>query len=373
VPHSPFIEDEFEGAADAYFEIPPRRLFWPPYRVGVRFLYVIRIYLLTEFLIKKLSKAKVTHILTIPWGIYSDVALNVSKKMAIPLIVILHDQEELFLSNTDMKKLSIIRTKRILRSAKIIMPVTQELAEQYVGGIGSIRVLKPIPGFGRLSSGLKTPKNTSDLVYAGSLFPHHLPLLLKLCSAILPKGGVLYIIAELDHEVVKEIKMHAKNVVVIPPFQHNDDAVRFVAEKSASFLVIYASSLEDQPWSATSYPSKFLDFCRAGVPILIFAPERAAISRWCKDNNWPTFTTNFEPAEVVRMIKLVSCPDNWRSFSRRSIALAKNEFNANRIHREFVKALNETARPGEEVSGNSYLVPGIHGWKAERVLDEPEG
>ena len=337
--HDPNFDD---AAADRLIEIPMRRLGWPPFRAGIKLLYNIRIYLAAKFLVRRISSSNITHIITTPYDIYSDIAIKVSEILNVPLLVIQHDQEELW-SKTDREcNRSVARTKRALRESDIILPVTIDLALAYGPCEEKIRVLRPIPGSTKIHIDYNRSPKLFDFVYAGSIFNFHISFLIKLCQEISRYGGSLHIIADPNNEAAQAVKRNCSNVKIVQKFNTNDEAVQFVADIAATFLVIYESTQTEQAWSRTSFPSKLLDFCRSGVPIVIFAPQESAIGAWCEDKSWPTFSAEYNSEEISKMISLVSDHDKWMKLSYKSIALAEGEFNFNIIHQEFVKALVDT-------------------------------
>ena len=328
-----------DAAADRVIEIPMRRFCWPPFRAGIKLLYNIRIYLVAKFLIKRIKDSNITHVITIPYDIYSDIAIKVGKKLNIPLLVIQHDQEELWFKIDQDRNRSVARTKRALREADIILPVTFDLALAYQPCGEKISVLRPIPGSTKIHIDRNRFPKLFDFVYAGSIFDFHIPFLMDLSQRIANDGGYLHIIADLSNETAQTVQRNAPNVKIVPKFNTNDEAVQFVADIAATFLVIYESSQTEQAWSRTSFPSKLLDFCRSGVPIAIFAPQDSAVGAWCSEAHWPTFSSKYTSEEISRVVSMVSDHAQWMEFANKSAVLAEGEFNFQFIHKKFVKSL----------------------------------
>ena len=328
-----------DNTVDWLIEIPHRRIWWPPFRSGIKFLYEIRISLIANYIVKKLQSSCLTHIITTPYSIYPDVAIKVGRKLCIPLLVLHHDQEEIWSKSEVERKISIDRTKKLYDNADVIMPVTEKLSSVYGYNAEKLKIILPIPGSLEIKNSEGRLSSTSDFVYAGSIFPYHISFLKNFIAVLFANNSDFYIIGDRNDLSIKILLETAPNVHVIPFFKSNDEAVQFVANRAATFLVVYEGSQDNQAWSRTSFPSKFLDFCRARVPIAIFAPENSAIASWCQDRKWPTFTSNFEEAEIRRIVELVSIPARWNEFADQSAMLSNGEFCHRAIQNEFEEAL----------------------------------
>ena len=82
------------------------------------------------------------------------------------------------------------------------------------------------------------------------------------------------------------------------PFATNHEALAHLAADAAAVLVSYADAVADMPWSATSFPSKFVEYCHLGLPVAVVAPAGAAISRWAHRVRFPHA---FDPVELDRL------------------------------------------------------------------------
>ena len=324
--------------ADAYFEIPNRRWFWPPFRQSIGVLYAIRVRLIARYVMANVSFDNVTHILSTPMGMYSEVARRVSKRLRIPLVIIHHDQEEIWSASPSSVARSVHRTRLALIDARIVLSVTEELPKTYGCAPEKIRLLRPIPG-ATVCRKIAANPPSADVVYAGSIFQFHFDFLVRICAILSEFGAILYIICDNDNPIVKSLQIEARNVKIVPLFKTNDEAIEFVSQKRASFLVLYSEKIEIQPWSRTSFPSKFVDFCRSFVPILIFSPEDTAIFKWCQDRAWPTFSSKYDEASLRKILSAIADPVQWNVLAAKTAELASGEFCPDVIQKELVDAL----------------------------------
>jgi hypothetical protein len=93
------------------------------------------------------------------------------------------------------------------------------------------------------------------------------------------------------------------------------------------------------PWSATSFPSKLIEYCHLGLPIAIIAPPDSAVARWAQRACFPDYFVPSDQAGVRDWVAALRDARRWQERAAVPLRLARTEFNPERIQAELVAAL----------------------------------
>jgi hypothetical protein len=108
-------------------------------------------------------------------------------------------------------------------------------------------------------------------------------------------------------------------------------------------LVIMDFEEESRRRVTTSFPSKFLDYCTYGKPIIIWAPEYASISQFCKQNQLGLLVNDPSPQALCEAVEhLISDPPKIQHLCQQSLQWASEDFNADHIHARCMEMINST-------------------------------
>lgn len=119
----------------------------------------------------------------------------------------------------------------------------------------------------------------------------------------------------------------------IPRFEKNEAAINFVAENCSAAWVIVPNS--NDHYSQTSFPSKFLDLLRTGLPIIIVAPATSPIGQWAKSTNFPTYIDNeTDLTQFQRVKSALHDPIEWQNLADLSADLSAGPFSAESINQD---------------------------------------
>jgi hypothetical protein len=222
-----------------------------------------------------------------------------------------------------------------------VLAVSEELLNAYGARCGKETVLYPIPGdeIHFLEGQIKPPKRIK-VFFAGSLHPWQSTNFLALASRLSLRGGQFVLMTDAGNEVYRKLSECFPETERIEPPEENEMVVRTIAKTASVCLVSYSMCPAEQPWGASSFPSKFVDFSRAGVPILILAPEDSAIGKWCRRSGFGLFAPDIGPRCLDSMIDKILDRDEWLAAASCVRYLATHEFSALAIQKTFEGALS---------------------------------
>lgn len=294
-----------------FYRLPHRAWWWPPGRLGLHPL---------------LRARKIISDLGIGLGDLVVVAYPFDGLVLAPILkrlagcnytVLVHDLHKDVLDRDEVRA--------GLAGASSILCASDALAELMKAFNPNSRVLFPSPG---------DPLNqvpafsNGPIALAGGFNARYLMLAKKLGIPVVAigesPGG--------DHV----------DVTFIPRFAENDEAVRFVSAKCSSVAVIVPNGHAD--YASHSFPSKLLDFARAGLPIIIIAPLDSPVGRWAKLRDWPLFIADEDDnAAFDQAAKVLSHEAGWLNAQRHVLAVASGEFSADAIHEDLLGQVNTMA------------------------------
>ena len=318
-----------------------RRWWWAPIRSHIPISLSVRFPLWRTDCEQALGDQRPSAILAVLWDIYPLFATHLSKHWNIPLSVIIHDQEELWISKTK-RRLVQQRSFKVLNQAKRIWPVSNELRESYrPSKAQKVTVLPPIPEtFNQPFIGWTNRFQQNPVVaHAGSLHAFQIDNFCSLARSLQAVNGTLLIIAKGNNPTLQELLQTCPNVKHQEPFEQNRDAIQFLADNASCILVSYAFSLNQQPWAATSFPSKLVEFSQLGLPVLILAPSSTAIGRWAIEHHWLSYISQLDASQLLKVLTKLTLQETWTEMANQTQAVALTEFNANLIQAQFESEL----------------------------------
>jgi glycosyltransferase involved in cell wall biosynthesis len=87
----------------------------------------------------------------------------------------------------------------------------------------------------------------------------------------------------------------------------------------------------------TSFPSKIIDYCQFGKPIIIWGPEYCSAVRWAKQYQSALVVSSPRAEELVKAINtLMDQPAEQERLSHKAIEMAQTIFNPTKIQEQFV-------------------------------------
>lgn len=339
------FEPELTEAAPPSWHLvtyPLRRRWWPPHRAFVPGSLSVRASLQSREIVSALDGDLPDIVLTTLSPEFSTVAAAVASRLGRPLAVIVHDQPELWESvagDLAGQRRVARQVRAVLHQAARVYPVTQALAEAYGPDVAakSHRLL-PIPAGGLPAPAEWSPRYARPhIVHAGSLHSFQRPNIEAVARALGSVGGRLTIVSHHDMAPFEDLARAFAHVTLRPAFPSSRDALAFCAAEASALLVSY--SFSEQPWAATSFPSKMVEFAHLGLPQLLLAPPDAAASVWAREQGWTShvevLNADALPAEVVSL----ATRDGWTRRAGDSHRAAAGPFDPETIHARFAESL----------------------------------
>jgi hypothetical protein len=172
--------------------------------------------------------------------------------------------------------------------------------------------------------------------------PSIVALLASLADVLSTLHGRLVLVGPRSHHVDRSTLLHRDNVEY-RGFLPSMDAVTQLCRKQATFLYL-PFSFENVGRTATSLPSKFVDYTAMGLPVLVQAPPRSSISDWICDNPGTVqFVDTRDPVILRRAILDISTnPQKARALAVALAAAGKRSFDHGAVTMVFHAALRRT-------------------------------
>ncbi|MES2695355.1 MAG: hypothetical protein V4773_17900 [Verrucomicrobiota bacterium] len=316
-----------------------RRTWWPPFNANQRVSRSLRARLWAGEARRWLGANRPDAVLTY-LSAFSDTlsiaAVGFARRYSLPLATLVHDDARCFTAGAEGERAHQRREWIVQHSTKAWFASSQLAGCFSISGRQS-GVLPPIP-----EGTASVPLNRSQakpplLVYAGNYWPAQLPTLARIATATRAAGGRFLAILKENTEHVALLQ--AAGAEWMPPFARNVEALNFLRENAAALLVSYADTTADMPWTRTSFPSKFIEYCHLGLPIAIVAPQDTAIAEWAVQRNYPDV---FDPRDTTKLSAYISQLGNEQFCNNRMAevrSFATGEFSAERIHRALESSL----------------------------------
>jgi hypothetical protein len=248
-------------------------------------------------------------------------ALAMKKYSATPYIVLVHDLHEAELSRPEIRA-GLQAASDVLCVSENIMKVMRQYAPK-------VSLLYPTPG---LPLGLEPAFSIGSVGLGGHFCCKALKLVSRLGFQIEAIGRPVN--ATDGSEYTNDVS----NVRFVPRFNANDDAIRHISNLCSAFCVAVPN--DGSEYATYSFPSKFIDFARAGLPIVIIAGIHTAIGQWAHCNDWPLFVSDeHDSAQYKAVADRLRDQEAWNLDRARVLALRDGDFSNATINAKLLEAL----------------------------------
>lgn len=294
-------------------------------------------------------------ILSVMEGPYSEAAARLARRNGWPLVLIVHDRQDLFECVYPWANRSQMQWHAsIYRAAARRLCVSFEMEQYWRGVCGEPgEVLYPnrseevVP---------RPPERSMQLVqppllwigFAGSLAYGYGTQLVRLANAI--RGSAVRIRVYADIAGLDSSLMHGLTDVIewrgfITPAERLWNKVK---DECDAVMLPY-------PWHQgaaradlyrTSFPSKLPEYLALGMPVMIMGPEYAAGMRWGLRNQEAVFTiTEDQPSEWLAALEEIrTSPERRTNLARAALAAGLRDFDPVSIRNRFEAILWDAAR-----------------------------
>jgi len=322
--------------------IPMRKWWWLPmktYLPGSLELRLLYWQIECECLLKN---RRPDTILTILGDNYALLASRLSQAWKIPLSTIIHD--DLKLRSTSRKEQA--KTEKynatILKLSSRAWLVTPEMKDVFpLSKTNNTSVLLPVPegNSGKFVNWKPEFMSNPVVAHAGSFYPFHVPYFRAIAEALKKLNGTLLIVTSRNNPALTALLEKCNNIQVQELFEKNQDVLDFLRERASCMVVAYPFGLEQHPWTATSFPSRMIEFMHLGLPFLILASPNTALANWAVRNNWHGYLSRLDEASLLNFLKRITDQASWSEMADQSRHVAINEFNPDLIQAQFESEL----------------------------------
>lgn len=321
-----------------------RKSWWPPFNSDQSLSRAFRAWLWAGEVREWLGAAKPDAVFTY-LSAFSDMlsigAVGFARRYHLPLATIIHDDARDFLKDPEEGARAHNRRQWIVENSSKAWFASPSLAECFRLDPRISGVLPPIPE-GTEAAPLLDPSATGNepplLIYAGNYWPPQLPVLANL-SRVARENGARFL-AVLKDNTADLAYLREQNVEHRSPFPKNAEALEYFRIHAAAMVVSYANSSDDMPWARTSFPSKLIEYCHLGLPLVIVAPGDTAIVRWAHERQFPDVFTPADIEGLTGYVKQLSDPAFRRQRAEISLSFARSEFDPAAIQQKLTDSLN---------------------------------
>lgn len=328
-------------------ELSHRKKLWPPFNPDRPLSRAFRAWLWAGEAHAWLGDTKPDAVFTY-LSAFSDMlsiaAVGFARRYKLPLATIIHDDARDFVKSAEEGARAHARRQWIVENSTKAWFASPGLAACFRLPEKIIGVLPPIPEGATISSDLLATRYSLPatstaplLIYAGNYWPPQIPVLAELAAAIRAGGGQLQAVLKENPEHVATLR--AGGVDWRAPFVKNTEALDYFSAHATAMVVSYARTSDDMPWTRTSFPSKLIEYCHLGLPLVVIAPEDTAIVQWARARNFPDVFSATDTAGIARYTQQLRDPAFRRERAALSLSFARGEFNPALIQQQLVESL----------------------------------
>jgi glycosyltransferase involved in cell wall biosynthesis len=311
------------------------------------FFWRIHTYLPIHLLLKKPSPAMEgkTVVLTLAMDNAFLIAQKYARKHKLPLVTRFADW---FPDMTNWRHSAKNRLDaqfhHLNKVADAKIYISHEMAERLEDSQNGF-VIYPIPESNRVCLPPKTPSKPYRICYLGNLF-HYGPMLAKLAEESLAHEELSFEFRGVEEpNWPAEIKTKFRNLNQLHGYLDGPAFYEWYNGFDA-YLVAMLFEEKDRRRSETCFPTKYLDYCSLGRPIIIWGPDYSAVVKWAKKNNAALCVTESDPKAVVDAIqKLASDQGEQHRLGNAARAAYEGEFSPIRLQGLFEQAIEAALNP----------------------------
>ncbi len=243
-------------------------------------------------------------ILSLTMDYHWYVAYHISKKMDIPLDLVLHDRWE---PNVDKYIRTFLQGKfrKVFSYARNRFCISPTMEHFYFEQLGiHSDVVYPIGTLQNYEKHEEKVVEPLKIVYFGNIWAPQ-PTLIQLAHLLDKKGMELVIFSNQDIEFFKKNGLKSSNLIAYP-FRKQAELMAWCnAHASIFYLPMYFDEKE-KDMIRCSFPSKLVDYTSLGLPVIIHAPERSSIVQFTKQYHNLPFAEVITNEDEISLEKAIS-------------------------------------------------------------------
>lgn len=278
-------------------------------------------------------------ILTVAHGEVSWLAMETAAAFDVPLVSIFHDWFPAYLEVPAWARGRLeANFRRLYRHSRVAFVVSESL-RQALGPHPDAIVLYPIPDGASVAPSPAPPADVRQrplvLGYLGNLSGSYGDLVRRLWEA-------------LNGQPDLRLRMWGPPpdwLATLPPTCRVDEVYGGYAPletlHTADVLLVVASfTPREARLMQTNFPSKLIEYCRFGKPVIVWGPAYSSAIRWARQHQAAWAVTENAPEAVIAAVRhLARQPDEWNRLALAAQQAAQTLFEPNRLQAQFVSGL----------------------------------
>ena len=276
-------------------------------------------------------------IVSVAFGAYGFAAPAVADALEIPLLTFFHDWwPDLAVDSRLAIPFFDRQMQRLGRRSDVALCVCEEMRRE-LGAHPNTRVLYPISGAPGRPTLPHASRARPRVVYLGSMTRAYGRMLAALADAYQASGQArawdLAIFGD-ARDWPAASTQRATDSGILRGKRTGDAAS---AELAAADLLIVAMDFErpSRRRVRTSFPSKLLDYCAHGKPVVAWAPDYSSLAGFAQRMQFPVCVADPSPAALLGAIgRLLGDPAGLAQQAETARELAATVFDPDRIHAE---------------------------------------
>ena len=283
-------------------------------------------------------------ILTVAHNEFCWLAQQIAQEFNIPLVTFFHDWwPDMAYIHDFARGFLTKRFKRLYQQSQLVFCVDEEI-RQALGTHPNAQILYPIPNPSVKSerSATLTKQDSFTVIYAGTLSGIYGPMMQDLCALVqnYPELSLKLFGPPLDWPDLLVQKVKAAQIYrgFIPNLMEE-------LRNANALLVAMSFNPRDQMRMQTSFPSKIVDYCQFGKPIIIWGPDYSSAVHWGRKHQSALVVTSPLAQDLVKGIQeLATQPQEQERLGNRALDMAREMFNPQKIQQQFVNSLYQLVK-----------------------------
>jgi glycosyltransferase involved in cell wall biosynthesis len=283
-------------------------------------------------------------ILTVAHNEFCWIAQNIAQEFNIPLVTFFHDWwPDMAYIHDFARGFLTKRFKRLYQQSQLVFCVDEEI-RQALGTHPNAQILYPIsnPSVKAEVSATLVKQDSFTVIYAGTLSGIYGPMMQDLCALVQnsPELSLKLFGPPLDWPEVLVEKVKSAQIYrgFIPNLMQE-------LRNANALLVAMSFNPRDQMRMQTSFPSKIVDYCQFGKPIIIWGPDYSSAVHWGRKYQSALVVTSPLAQDLVKGIQeLATQPQEQKRLGNRALDMAREMFNPEKIQQQFVHSLYQLVK-----------------------------
>ena len=284
-------------------------------------------------------------ILTVAHGPGWITAARLALREGLPLHMIVHDDPNALETVSDAMRSTVARWfASAYRQSATRLCVSKPMAESFQRRYG-VEGIVLMPSRAAKDSDLPTKTTASRasvVAYGGTINnPGYASALVAMASVQAERGGFLDLYGPIEATYLKQFGLEGAHV----RYRGLMRPTEFIKAVNESADILYAPmsfAAEDAQNMRVAFPSKLADYTRAGIPMLVRAPEYAAVVEWTRENGGCAELVTEESTSLLSaaMSRLDEAAHR-EVLARRAARAGRANFSADAAETRFFTALSQ--------------------------------